>query len=205
FMKMVPTGALGELYIGGIGVADGYFNQPEITAQKFIDIPELCEGKLYRTGDIVKWLPEGTLEFLGRVDHQVKIRGMRVELGEIEARLLKHEDVKEAIVVETGKENHKHLCAYFVAVEEMVLAELKAYMEMELPMHMIPTYFIQLDHMPMTPNGKMDRKSLPAPSASSLVSNIYEAPANDTEMKLAQIWEDVLGIERVGVHDNFFE
>ncbi|PNQ87653.1 non-ribosomal peptide synthetase, partial [Paenibacillus polymyxa] len=205
FMKMVPTGALGELYIGGIGVADGYFNQPEITAQKFIDIPELCEGKLYRTGDIVKWLPEGTLEFLGRVDHQVKIRGMRVELGEIEARLLKHEDVKEAIVVETGKENHKHLCAYFVAVEEMVLAELKAYMEMELPMHMIPTYFIQLDHIPMTPNGKMDRKSLPAPSASSLVSNIYEAPANDTEMKLAQIWEDVLGIERVGVQDNFFE
>ncbi|KAF6578007.1 non-ribosomal peptide synthetase, partial [Paenibacillus sp. EKM211P] len=204
FMKMVPTGALGELYIGGIGVADGYFNQPEITAQKFIDIPELCEGKLYRTGDIVKWLPEGTLEFLGRVDHQVKIRGMRVELGEIEARLLKHEDVKEAIVVETGKENHKHLCAYFVAVEEIVLAELKAYMEMELPMHMIPTYFIQLDHIPMTPNGKMDRKSLPAPSASSLVSNIYEAPANDTEMKLAQIWEDVLGIERVGVQDNFF-
>ncbi|WP_072731090.1 non-ribosomal peptide synthetase, partial [Paenibacillus sp. NAIST15-1] len=206
-----PIGVAGELCIGGAGVARGYWARPELTAEKFVDNPFVSGERLYRTGDLARWLPAGRLEHLGRIDHQVKIRGYRIELGEIEASLLRIPGVSEAVVtvVETKeeKDHAEELCAYITgARDEQMLAavEIRAALAESLPSYMIPSYFVQLEELPLTPNGKVDRRALPKPSGSGTAAE-YTAPRTNAEAKLAQLWQEVLGVERVGIHDNFFE
>ncbi|PUA36864.1 non-ribosomal peptide synthetase, partial [Paenibacillus elgii] len=204
--RMLPVGVAGELCISGVGLARGYLNRPELTAEKFVDNPFEPGERMYRTGDLVRWLPDGNLEYLGRIDHQVKIRGYRIELGEVETQLAKIDTVQEAIVLAREDANgQQQLVAYFVAQRELTAAELRAAMSQELPNYMIPSYFVQLAQMPLTPNGKIDRKALPAPEGSMHAGGEYVAPRTPTEAKLAHIWQDVLGLEKVGVKDNFFE
>jgi amino acid adenylation domain-containing protein/non-ribosomal peptide synthase protein (TIGR01720 family) len=202
-LEPVPVGVPGELFIGGAGVARGYRNRPELTAQKFIPNP-FGPGRLYRTADLVKYLPDGNLVYLGRLDDQVKIRGFRIELGEIEAVLTQHTEVREAAVAVIESQGHKTLVAYFVGSDTPpAAADLRDYMAGLLPDYMIPSQFIPLSAMPLTPNGKVDRKALPAPDAPA--STAHVAPRTATEEILARIWREVLHIGDVGVHDNFFE
>jgi amino acid adenylation domain-containing protein/non-ribosomal peptide synthase protein (TIGR01720 family) len=210
--KLVPAGLPGELYIGGRGVARGYLNRPEQTAERFIPNPFSAEAdgaRLYRTGDLVRRLPDGQIEFLGRVDHQVKIRGFRIELGEIEVLLGQHASVREAVVVAREDEHgHKRLIAYVVAAQKQQLkvAELQSYLKEKLPDYMIPTSFVVLDSMPLNANGKLERTALPSPEhAASHAERAYAAAGNAVEKQLAEIWKQVLGLKEVGVHDNFFE
>ncbi|EGO65801.1 non-ribosomal peptide synthetase [Acetonema longum] len=204
--KLQPVGVAGELCIAGDGLAAGYLNRPELTAEKFVDNPFLPGERMYRTGDLARWLSDGNIEFLGRIDHQVKIRGFRIELGEIEAELLQHPAVKETVV--TAQEDgsgHKYLCAYFTAEQELTPADLRQQAAKTLPDYMIPAYFLQLPNMPLTPNGKVDRKALPKPEGRISTGAGYIAPANETESKLAEIWQAVLGIEQIGTEDSFFD
>ncbi|WP_090834494.1 amino acid adenylation domain-containing protein [Paenibacillus sophorae] len=203
----VPLGTLGEFYIGGVGVSAGYFNRPELTADRFVSVkvdgqePQL----LYRTGDVGKWLPDGNLEFLGRVDHQVKIRGFRIELSEIETQMLQHDNIKEAIVSAKGNEDDLYLCAYVVADRELPGAELKAYLSEYLPDYMVPPYYVQMDKLPLTPNGKVDRNALPEPDKAAQASVKYVAPTNEIEAKLLDIFQQVLNVQGIGTHHDFFE
>lgn len=222
-----PVGVPGELCITGEGLARGYWQRPELTAEKFVPNPfhELVSGgeigeaggspaaklpassaRMYRTGDLARWLPDGDLQFLGRLDDQVKIRGYRIELGEIESQLIRHEAVKQvAVVVREDTFGGNYLCAYVVGEGELYAPELKAHLAKELPDYMIPTYFIQIEELPYTPNGKIDRKALPEPNA-GIVSRVeYVAPSTEIEAKIIKIWEEVLGIEGIGVHHNFFD
>ncbi|HEU4962559.1 MAG TPA: amino acid adenylation domain-containing protein [Bacilli bacterium] len=205
--QLLPVGTVGEIYIGGVGVSAGYFNRPELTAERFVTVqPDGEEPQLlYRTGDVGKWLSDGNLEFLGRVDHQVKIRGFRIELGEIEAELLTHEHVKEAIVSAKGDENDSYLCAYLVADRELSGADLKAYLSENLPDYMIPPYFVQLDKLPLTPNGKIDRHALPEPDKAAHTEVEYVAPSDEIEAKLVDIFQQVLNVQGIGTHHDFFE
>ena len=213
YLELVPVGVKGELYIGGKGVGRGYLKRPGLTAEKFIPNPySASEGaRLYRTGDIARYLSDGNIEYLGRADHQVKIRGFRIELGEIEAVLMQSSQVKEAVVVaqETlGGGGQQRLVAYVVTedVEELSTSELRQHLSEKLPEHMIPSVFVQLEEMPLTPNGKVDRHALPAPELSRLTQeNAYVAPRTLIEELTASIWQQVLGLEQVGIHDNFFE
>ena len=204
--KPVPVGVVGELYAGGAGVARGYLNQPESTAEKFVPSPFHAGERLYRTGDLVRYTAEGLIEFQGRIDSQVKIRGFRIELGEIETALGSHPAVKETVVLaREDSPGDKRLVAYVVASGEAPAAiELKEHLAAQLPPYMLPAAFVTLDEIPLTPNGKVDRKALPAPERTGLEAE-YVAPRNATEEKLAQIWAEVLKLERVGVNDNFFE
>ena len=203
-LGIVPIGIIGELCIGGEGLARGYLNRPELTAEKFVDNPFILGERMYRTGDLARWLPDGNIEFLGRIDHQVKIRGFRIELGEIENQLLKLEDVKEVVVIACKDEtNDKYLCAYYLSEEEFSIVELRHHLSNVLPDYMIPSYFVQLEKMPLTPNGKLDRKALPEPENN--VKTEYIAPRNEIEEKLTQIWCEVLIKDRIGINDNFFE
>ncbi len=202
--NLQPIGAPGELCITGDGLAKGYLNRPELTAEKFIDNP-FGEGKLYKTGDLARWLPGGNIEFLGRIDHQVKIRGFRIETGEIENQLLKHEEIKEAVVVVKKEESGKSLVGYIVSEKELSVSALRKYLAKELPEYMIPAYFVALDKIPLTSNGKINRKALPEVDGKIDTGVEYLAPGNDIEEKLVKIWEEVLGIEKVGVNDNFFD
>ncbi|WP_432774041.1 non-ribosomal peptide synthase/polyketide synthase [Brevibacillus gelatini] len=205
-MQPVPVGSIGEMYIAGDGVAKGYFNRPELTAEKFIDNPFRPGTKMYRTGDLAKWLSDGNMEYVGRIDHQVKIRGHRIEMGEIETRLTQHESVKEAVVIAEKEESGQNvLYAYFVSEQELPVAELRAFLGSTLPSYMIPSYFIRLAEIPLTANGKVERKKLPKPDGAIVTGTAYVAPQNETEAKLAEIWQQVLGVSRVGVHDNFFD
>ncbi|WP_088834675.1 non-ribosomal peptide synthetase [Paenibacillus tyrfis] len=204
--RLVPIGVAGELHISGAGVARGYNRRPELTAEKFVPNPYENGGRMYKTGDLARWLPDGTIEYMGRIDHQVKIRGYRIELGEVEAQLMKMPSVKEAVVTAWEDESgQKQLCAYFTAETELAPRELREPLAAELPGYMIPSYFIQLERMPLTANGKTDRKALPAPTESLRFNAKYVAPRTPLELQLAQIWQDVLGVERIGAHDNFFE
>jgi iturin family lipopeptide synthetase B len=209
---LVPVGVTGEVVIGGDGVARGYLNNPELTGEKFINISSLFEGTrglaplLYRTGDLARWLSDGTIEFLGRQDFQVKIRGFRVEPAEIETQLLNHQAVKEAIVL--VKEHHKedkYLCAYIVLSHPLDPSELKAFLSVKLPPYMVPSYFIPVDKIPLTPNGKIDRKALPEPAQKT--GQGYMAPRNEVEEILTGIWAEVLGIEKdkISIDANFFD
>ncbi|MCP5104054.1 MAG: amino acid adenylation domain-containing protein, partial [bacterium] len=210
-LKPCPVNIAGELYLAGDGVAAGYLNNPGLTGDKFIHgaVPFISHAApLYRTGDLSRWLPDGNVEFLGRIDHQVKIRGFRIEPGEIEKRLLTHNNVKEAIVVAGGEEaGDKYLCAYIVAdsVNSVKAAELRDYLSLELPGYMVPAYFGMLETMPLNANGKLDRKALPEPEGIS--GRQYHPPRNEREEQLVEIWSGVLGIskERIGIDDNFFE
>ncbi|WP_192250091.1 non-ribosomal peptide synthetase, partial [Mesorhizobium caraganae] len=211
----VPFGAVGELYIGGAGVARGYLNRAELTAERFIASPFVDGDRLYKTGDLARYLPDGNLEFLGRNDDQVKIRGFRIEPGEIAARLCEHAWVREAVVVaRQDRAGDKHLVAYVVCGPEAgaddedgsgLAGGLRAHLGARLPDYMVPSAFVRLSALPLTPNGKLDRKGLPAPEGDAYARRTYEAPQGGIETMLADIWTELLGVERVGRHDNFFE
>ncbi len=215
-LKPVPIGVPGELYIGGEGLARGYLNRPELTKQRFIDNPMSHESgaRLYKTGDMVRYLPDGNIEFLGRIDDQVKIRGFRIELGEIESILREHPGVKETVVIvyEKGElESEKpdrQLAAYVVLKAESLVkaAELKNSLKQKLPEYMIPSDFVFLSALPLTPNGKVDRRALPSPDQNRPeLDESYLAPRTPIEEVLVEIWKDVLKLEKIGIHDNFFE
>ena len=200
----VPIGVSGEIYIGGAGVARGYLNRPELTAQKFIADPFSSEGRLYRTGDLARYRPDGNLEFIGRVDNQVKLRGFRIELGEIEAALSEHPQVQQVVVIVQGESaDDKHLVAYVVG-EKVSIEAIRKYLSEKLPEYMVPAFFVLLDELPLTPNGKIDRKALPKPEIVRSDAQ-FVAPRTPIEKLLVNIWKQVLGLEQVSVHDNFFE
>ncbi|WP_214346201.1 non-ribosomal peptide synthetase [Pseudomonas congelans] len=207
----VPLGVAGEIYIGGVGVARGYLNRDDLTAERFLEDPfsQQPAARMYRTGDLGRYLPEGNIEYLGRNDDQVKIRGFRIELGEIDARLAKHPAVHEAVV--TAREDSpgdKRLVAYYTvqaAHTEPSIDSLRDWLQEQLPAYMIPVAYVRLEALPLTPNGKLDRKALPAPDSDALINREYEAPRGETEIQIAAIWQDLLGVERIGRHDNFFE
>lgn len=223
--EIVPVGVAGELYIGGAGLARGYLNQPNLSAEKFVHNPFHKTGdpssseRLYKTGDLVRWLPEGNLEFLGRIDHQVKIRGFRIELGEIEETLHKHDDVTEAVVLARDEEHSgdKLLVAYVVAVEiepsneegtgaaqQKLIERLRHHLQKSLPEYMVPSAFVFLERLPLTNNGKINRNALPDPIR-SIQQNTYVAPRTETDKVLCEAWQDLLNIEKVGITDNFFQ
>ncbi|MBW4560438.1 MAG: amino acid adenylation domain-containing protein [Mojavia pulchra JT2-VF2] len=210
-LQPVPVGEPGELHIGGIGLARGYLNLPELTDKKFISNPFSNEpgARLYKTGDLARYLPDGNIEFLGRIDHQVKIRGFRIELGEIETTLSQHPVVKQAVVI--AREDiagDKRLVAYIVLNSQPAptINEWRSFLKQTLPDYMVPSSFVILEDLPLTPNGKVDRRALPAPDAYSiLLDTNFVPPSNRTEEILAGIWSKVLGVEQVGIHDNFFE
>ncbi|MGZ4979414.1 MAG: non-ribosomal peptide synthetase, partial [Methylobacter sp.] len=206
-LNPVPVGTPGELHIGGIGLGRGYLKRPVLTAEKFIPNPFESNGsRLYKTGDLVRYRPDGNIDYLGRLDHQVKIRGFRIELGEIEARLLEIPAVKEAVVIaREDQPGDKRLAAYLVAADSIDVEALKARLKDTLPDYMIPGAFVQLDSMPLSANGKLDRKRLPQPDRAGTAEQAYVAPRTATEAILAGIWAEVLGVEQVGVEDNFFE
>jgi amino acid adenylation domain-containing protein len=229
-----PVGIPGELCIGGVGLARGYLNNPQLTNYKF-QITNQQEpgkgmlnrsnrsnmsyipGRLYKTGDLARWLPEGNIEFIGRIDNQVKVRGFRVELGEIENKLLKHDHIKEAFV-STGEMKHAlgevkeapdvYLCAYFVSDLELTVPGLKEFLSMHLPDYMVPAYFVQMEKIPLTPSGKADRKALPPPLSGESRPKLgvqYVAPKSGIEKIIAETWKEVLKVKMVGIYDNFFD
>jgi amino acid adenylation domain-containing protein len=203
-----PIGVAGELVIGGVGVARGYLNRPELTAERFVE-DRFGEpgGRLYRTGDLGRWRADGVIEFLGRNDHQVKLRGFRIELGEIEAALLACEGIREAVVVaREDVPGDKRLVAYVVGDEACSKASvLREQLSQRLADYMVPAAYVQLHAMPLSSNGKLDRNALPAPDGSSVATQTYEAPQGEIETTLAALWQELLGLEQVGRHDQFFE
>ena len=203
-MRLVPRGVIGELFLGGAGLARGYLGRPDLTADRFVPSPFAEDGpgaRLYRTGDRVRWRPDGELSFLGRADHQVKIRGFRIEPGEIEAVLGSHPDVEDAAVLAVGEGDDRRLVGYVAGGPQ----DLRAYLVGRLPEHMIPSAFVFLKALPLTPNGKVDRKALAglAPGASG--GQGHEPPRTPLEAALAAVWAEVLGREEIGVHDDFFD
>jgi amino acid adenylation domain-containing protein len=206
----VPIGVTGELYVGGKGVGRGYLSSPELTAERFVPNPFSQTGgsRLYRTGDLVRYRPDGNLEFVGRVDTQVKLRGFRIELGEIESRLIKQPDLRAAaVVVREDVPGVKRLVAYVVPAEGRTpaMGALKEFLEESLPEYMVPSAFVEMEALPLTPNGKVDEKALPVPGRSVEQAASFVAPSNPVEEKLAGIWLELLGGEKVGIHDNFFD
>ncbi|AEK62013.1 non-ribosomal peptide synthetase [Collimonas fungivorans] len=208
-MQPTPLGVTGELYIGGVQVARGYLNQPALTEQRFLADPFVEGGRIYRTGDLGRWRDDGAIDYLGRNDFQVKIRGFRIELGEIDGQLAAIAGVREAVVIarEDGLGGQR-LVAYVVAepdAGQLDPAALRAQLGLSLPDYMLPAAYVQLDSMPLTANGKLDRQALPAPEGDAFKRQAYEAPDGEIELVLAQIWSELLGVERVGRHDSFFE
>jgi acyl-coenzyme A synthetase/AMP-(fatty) acid ligase len=205
----VPVGAVGEIHIGGTGVARGYLDRPGLTAERFLDDPfaNVPGARIYRTGDVGRWRTDGNIEFLGRNDFQVKLRGFRIELGEIEAKLAAHSAVREAVVVaREDQAGDKRLVAYIVpALNAATQAEgLRTHLATVLPEHMVPTAYVLLDRLPLSPNGKLDRKALPAPDLTAFATSAFEPPQGEVETLVASIWQRLLGLDRVGRHDNFF-
>jgi acyl-coenzyme A synthetase/AMP-(fatty) acid ligase len=216
-LEPAPIGVTGELYLGGAGLAREYLRRPELTAENFVPHPYSAEpgARLYRTGDQVRWLTDGTLEFVGRLDQQVKVRGFRIELGEIEATLGEQEDVREAVVVaREDSAGEKRLVAYVVPRTEVqgmyqeraqLISRLRGHLEEKLPDYMIPASFVLLDALPLTPNDKVDRRALPAPDdARPEQAGDLVAPSTPIEELLSRLWAEVLNVESVGVHDDFF-
>ncbi|AWL35213.1 amino acid adenylation domain-containing protein [Streptomyces sp. SM17] len=208
--NLVPQGVPGEIWIGGEGIARGYHGRPELTAERFTDSPFAGGDRLYRTGDRARWLASGDLEFLGRADDQVKIRGFRIELGEVESALLTHPGVRDAVVLAWLEESGRRRLVAYVVPEDGGSgprgADLRAHLSGHLPDYMVPAVFVTLDHLPLTPSGKVDRRSLPEPEVDAdRLGTGYTAPRDATEEILAAIWAEVLGVSRVGVHDNFFD
>ncbi|HEV8331152.1 MAG TPA: amino acid adenylation domain-containing protein, partial [Steroidobacteraceae bacterium] len=207
----VPIGVAGEIHLGGAGVGRGYLNRPELTAQRFIPDPFTSQpgARLYKTGDLGRWRADGAVEYLGRNDHQVKLRGFRIELGEIEAQLSRHEDVSECVVLaREDVPGEKRLTAYIVprdAANNPKVETLRTHLSALLPEYMVPSAFVVLACMPLTPNGKLDKRALPAPQLDAYVSHEYEAPQGEIEQTVAEIWRQLLRVDRVGRHDSFFE
>jgi amino acid adenylation domain-containing protein len=208
-LQPVPVGVAGELYIGGAGLARGYLHRPELTAARFIQHPFLPGSRLYRTGDLARWRPDGQLEFLGRSDHQVKLRGLRIELGEVEVVLKQHPAISEAVAqVREGEGGDQCLAAYVVLHLGKTVpdAEIRAFLEKRLPTFMVPSCLVPLQKLPLTPSGKVDRQALPAPAGlSGLAPATHVAPRNPTETLIADTWQRILGCRLVGIHDNFFQ
>ena len=209
-LQPVPVGVAGELHIGSVGLARGYLNRPELTAEKFIPDPfrKDSNARLYKTGDLALYLPNGDIEFLGRIDHQVKIRGFRIELGEIEAVLQQHAGVRETVVMARENANQeKRLVAYFVPQGPPVgPAELRRWIKEKLPEYMVPSAFVQLDRVPLNANGKVDKKALPMPERGRPELNEpFAAPESDLEQEIAGIWKAALDLKDVGRYDNFFD
>ncbi|KAG0339288.1 hypothetical protein BG004_006881, partial [Podila humilis] len=218
----VPLGAVGELHIGGIGVARGYLNRPELTAERFVPDPfaQTTGARMYKTGDLVQYFPDGNMVYLGRNDHQVKIRGFRIEPGEIETRLTEHPLVAEAIVHAAGTGSEKRLTAYVIVRHDDHLEQnterdgtgdetqlaliLRTYLAKRLPEYMVPSAFVRLVAFPLTPNGKLDRRALPAPGNNDIARQVYEAPEGEIEGALAALWMELLNVDRVSRHDGFF-
>ncbi|WP_139488492.1 non-ribosomal peptide synthetase [Brevibacillus dissolubilis] len=204
--QLQPIGIAGELCIAGVGLAREYLNRPELTAEKFIPNPFDPATNMYRTGDLARWLSDGNIEYLGRLDHQVKIRGYRIECGEIEHQLMLHPSVNEAVVIaRKDQQQETYLCAYIVAGQELSVLELKAHLAKQLPDYMIPAHFMQLPALPLSTNGKVDRKQLPAPDHNLRTGVEFVAASNDTERFLAELWQELLGKKEIGIHDNFFD
>jgi amino acid adenylation domain-containing protein len=205
---VLPVGVPGELFIGGDGLAREYLKHPKLTAEKFVPHPFSNEpgARLYRTGDLVRYLSDGNIDFLGRMDQQVKIRGFRIELGEIEAVLNEHTAVRESVVlVRDDVPGEKRLVAYVVADSGAIVNELRSWLRERLPEYFVPTFFIVLDKLPLTANGKVDRRALPAPDQSELLKEKLVAPRTPEEEKIAAIWSDVLDIKPIGIQTNFFD
>jgi len=211
FLHPVPIGIPGELYIGGVALARGYLNRPTETAEKFIPDPfsQQAGARLYKTGDLARYLPDGHLEFLGRSDHQVKLRGLRIELGEIEAALKRYSAVREGVVLaREDNPGDKHLVAYIVPNQKQppIIHDLRTFLQNRLPKYMVPSAFVLLDALPLSPNGKVDRHALPVPDQGCFrLQDAFVAPRDPLELQLAQIWENLLGISPIGVTDNFFD
>ncbi|QLE48410.1 amino acid adenylation domain-containing protein [Nostoc sp. C057] len=218
-LQPVPVGVPGELHIGGAGLAKGYLNRPELTQEKFI--PNLFQGsrgageqgsrgreRLYKTGDLARYLPDGNIEYLGRIDNQVKIRGFRIELGEIEAALSQHQNVQTSVViVREDIPGNKRLVGYIVPQPQITptVSQLRSFLKEKLPEYMVPSAIVIIESLPLTPNGKIDRRALPEPEARTGIESSLVAPRTPIEEKLTRIWEQVLRVEQIGIHDNFFE
>ena len=208
YLQLLPIGVYGEIYIGGLSLARGYLNRPDLTSERFIANPFVANERLYKTGDLGRYLPDGNIDFLGRIDHQVKIRGFRIELGEIETVLSQHPQVQQVVVI--VREDHpgnKYLTAYIVSTTEtLTSSELRQFLKEHLPEYMIPAAFVILKALPLTPNGKVDRRILPKPEITNAeLETTFFAPRTALEAKLAEIWCTVLHREQVGIYDNFFE
>jgi amino acid adenylation domain-containing protein/non-ribosomal peptide synthase protein (TIGR01720 family) len=202
----VPIGVPGELYISGAGVARGYLNRAELSAERFIANPFEAGERLYRTGDLARWYPDGNIEYLGRIDDQVKIRGFRIELGEIESCLQESGLVSNSVVLaRTGHSGDKQLVGYVVPEIGFSKEAVQNWLGTRLPEYMVPAIWVMMEDIPLTSNGKVNRKALPEPEVDKLLSTAYEAARNETEEKLVTIWQELLGAERIGIHDNFFE
>jgi len=208
-MKPVPIGIEGEIYVGGEGLASGYLNRAELTEEKFVRNPYRAGERLYRTGDLGRYRADGNIEYVGRVDHQVKIRGNRVELGEIEVVLRQHEGIEEVVVVaQEDSAGDKYLAAYVVPKGETPpsVTDLRKYLKQKLAEYMIPTAFVMLEALPLTPNGKVDRQALPAlDQTRPNLESQFVAPRTETEEKIVKIWTEILGVEQIGIHDDFFD
>lgn len=203
--KPVPVGVPGEIYIGGEGVCPGYINRPELTEKKFVNNPFSPGEKMYRSGDLGRWLSSGEVDFLGRIDSQVKVRGYRIELGEIENTLLAHDSVDAAVVLVQEDREDKYVIAWYVSGNTIQNSELRTYLNKALPDYMVPTFLIPVESLPLTPNGKVDVKALPRPQESLINTENRVAAGNGTEEKLVEIWKVVLGLPSVGTRDNFFD
>jgi amino acid adenylation domain-containing protein len=210
-LQPLPQGVTGELYLGGDGVALGYLNRPELTAERFIPVPHdlaaQARGRLYKTGDLARYLPDGNIEFLGRIDHQVKIRGFRIELGEIEYYLMQHPDIQQAIViVREDQPGNKQLVGYVIANPETVnSATLRSYLQQSLPDYMVPMAVVVLASLPLTPNGKVDRQALPVPTPMATSDRPLALPQDEVELQILNLWKAILNTEAIGVEDNFFD
>jgi acyl carrier protein len=210
-LEPVPVGISGELYIGGRGLARGYLKRPDLTAASFLPDRFSKEpgARLYKTGDLARYLPDGNVEFLGRMDHQIKLRGFRIELGEIESILNEHAEILQSVVLaREDTPGDKRLVAYVVPSDRTATTahDLRAHLKEKLPDYMVPSAFVFLNAMPLTPNGKIDRRALAAPDWSGQgLEQSFVAPGNPLEETIAQIWADVLNQEKVGIHDNFFD
>jgi acyl-CoA synthetase (AMP-forming)/AMP-acid ligase II/acyl carrier protein len=205
--SLQPVGIAGEIVIAGAGLAKGYLYRDQLTQKKFVANPFQSGEKAYRTGDLGRWLPDGNIEFLGRMDDQVKVRGYRIELGEIEWVLQSYPAIEAAVVIaRPNTQGDKELVAYLQSKQQLSITELRAFLGKTLPAYMMPLYFVQLQQLPLTPNGKLDKKNLPAPEGAGLGAGVeYVAPRNEVEETLAIIWQEILGKEKIGVKDNFFE
>ncbi|MGE5342597.1 MAG: amino acid adenylation domain-containing protein [Candidatus Omnitrophota bacterium] len=202
---LVPIGVCGELCVSGFHVAIGYLNRPELTDERFVPDPIVKGNRMYRTGDLVRWMPDGNIEYFGRIDFQVKIRGFRIEPGEIENCIARHAKIKDVAVLalENKDKGEKYLCAYIVPREKITIMELKDYLHGELPEYMVPSYFVRVETIPLNSSGKVDKKALPEPQIQVSESD-YKAPENEIQIQLADAWQKVLGMERIGIQDDFF-
>ncbi|NIM15011.1 MAG: amino acid adenylation domain-containing protein [Candidatus Aminicenantes bacterium] len=202
--QLVPVGVSGEIFVGGEGVCRGYLNRPALTRERFILSLYIEDDRLYCSGDLGRWLAAGDIEYLGRIDQQVTIRGYRIECGEIESRLLAFKKIKEAVVMAKPVRDNQCLVAYLAADEEIQISEVREYLKKFLPLYMIPAYFVQLKRFPLTPSGKIDKKLLPEPETGIQLEAAYEGSRNEMQAALVKIWQEVLGIENMGIQDDFF-